>query len=333
MCIKYMWVMEQNKNIPFESLAVECEIFNPADVKKTIDDISALSARFPNEYLVLIYNYFFQNTDSFEVLIFLLKKIDKFKDKSSRAFLTDYLVMKEKLLNQLQDSEKATRIRIEITKVLANTKDLQAVYPLLYCLNSKDENYKVKIACAEALGKIGDKYAVLPLMNVVEDEEENSVYVKESAVSALGMIGDEKAVDSLVSILESKKGFLDKFTFLKERALEALNKLNFKNDKVYHALEKSLRDESIQVRINAIEVLMNMDEERAEKLIISMLEDRNTEVVQNAVIALYNMKGDEFLEELIDDKNSPANARIQAIKLRDELQKEDEDEEDFSDEE
>lgn len=333
MCIKYMWVMEQNKNIPFESLAVECEIFNPADVKKTIDDISALSARFPNEYLVLIYNYFFQNTDSFEVLIFLLKKIDKFKDKSSRAFLTDYLVMKEKLLNQLQDSEKATRIRIEITKVLANTKDLQAVYPLLYCLNSKDENYKVKIACAEALGKIGDKYAVLPLMNVVEDEEENSVYVKESAVSALGMIGDEKAVDSLVSILESKKGFLDKFTFLKERALEALNKLNFKNDKVYHALEKSLRDESIQVRINAIEVLMNMDEERAEKLIISMLEDRNTEVVQNAVIALYNIKGDEYLEKLIDDKNSPANARIQAIKLKDELQKEEEDEEDFSDEE
>lgn len=333
MCIKYMWVMEQNKNIPFESLAVECEIFNPSDVKKTIDDISALSARFPNEYLVLIYNYFFQNTDSFEVLIFLLKKIDKFKDKSSRSVLTDYLVMKEKLLNQLQDGEKVTRIRTEITKVLANTKDLQAVYPLLYCLNSKDENYKVKIACAEALGKIGDKYAVLPLMNVVEDEEENSVYVKESAVSALGMIGDEKAVDSLVSILESKKGFLDKFTFLKERALEALNKLNFKNDKVYHALEKSLRDESIQVRINAIEVLMNMDEERAEKLIISMLEDRNTEVVQNAVIALYNIKGDEYLEQLIDDKNSPANARIQAIKLRDELQKEEEDEEDFSDEE
>lgn len=333
MCIKYMWVMEQNKNIPFESLAVECEIFNPSDVKKTIDNISALSARFPNEYLILIYNYLFQNTDCFEVMIFLLKKTDKFKDKSSRAFLTDYLVIKEKLLNQLQDSEKATRIRIEITKVLANTKDLQAVYPLLYCLNSKDENYKVKIACAEALGKIGDKYAVLPLMNVVEDEEENSVYVKESAVSALGMIGDEKAVDSLVSILESKKGFLDKFTFLKERALEALNKLNFKNDKVYHALEKSLRDESIQVRINAIEVLMNMDEERAEKLIISMLEDRNTEVVQNAVIALYNIKGEEYLDKLIDDKNSPANARIQAVKLRDELQKEEEDEEDFFDDE
>lgn len=328
-----MWVMEQNKNIPFESLAVECEIFNPADVKKTIEDISALSARFPNEYLVLIYNYFFQNTDSFEVLVFLLKKIDKFKDKSSRSVLTDYLVMKEKLLNQLQDGEKVTRIRTEITKVLANTKDLLAVYPLLYCLNSKNENYKVKIACAEALGKIGDKYAVLPLMNVVEDEEENSVYVKESAVSALGMIGDEKAVDSLISILESKKGFLDKFTFLKERALEALNKLNFTGDKVYHALEKSLRDESIQVRINAIEVLMNMDEERAEKMIIGMLEDRNTEVVQNAVIALYNMKGDEFLDELIDDKNSPANARIQAVKLKDELRKEEEDDEDFSDEE
>ena len=110
------------------------------------------------------------------------------------------------------------RIRVNITKALANTKDSQAVYPLLYCLNSKDEHYKVKLSCADALGKIGDRYAVLPLMNIVEDESEASVYVKESAVSALGMIGDEKAVDSLVSILESKKGLLDKFTFWNLRA-------------------------------------------------------------------------------------------------------------------
>ena len=33
---------------------------------------------------------------------------------------------------------------------------------------------------------------------VLKDENESSIYVKESAVSALGMLGDEKAVDSLV---------------------------------------------------------------------------------------------------------------------------------------
>ncbi len=316
--------MEDNFNIPFEKLAQECNIINPQNTKEAIDKIIALSADYPSEYLVLIYNYFFEKSNSYEILMFLLHKIDKFKDKSSRPLLIDSLIMKGKLAERISDIDCITRIRVNITKALANTKDSQAVYPLLYCLNSKDENYKVKLSCAEALGKIGDRYAVLPLMNILEDESESSVYVKESAVSALGMIGDEKAVDSLVSILESKKGFLDKFTFLKERALEALNKINFKGDKVFNALVKSLRDESPQVRINAIEVLMNSEDERAVDLIKNMLSDQNREVVQNAVIALYNILGDDILYQIINDENSPADARAEAIKLRDDLSEEEE---------
>lgn len=311
--------MEENINIPFEKLAQECNIIDPENPKAVIDKIVALSSDYPSEYLILIYNYFFEHSNSYEVLMFLLQKIDKYKDKSSRAILIDSLIMKSKLAQRISDLDNITRIRVNITKALANTKDSQAVYPLLYCLNSKDENYKVKLSCAEALGKIGDKYAVLPLMNILEDESESSVYVKESAVSALGMIGDEKAVDSLVSILESKKGFLDKFTFLKERALEALNKINFKGDRVFNALVKSLRDESPQVRINAIEVLMNTDDERSVDLIKGMLSDQNREVVQNAVIALYNILGDEILSEIVNDDSYPVSAKNEALKLQDDL--------------
>ena len=314
--------MEENINIPFEKLAQECNIIDPTNTKEVIERIIALSSDYPSEYLVLIYNYFFEHSNNYEVLMFLLQRIDKFKDKSSRGILIDSLIMKGKLSQRIPDTDNLTRIRVNITKALANTKDSQAVYPLLYCLNSKDENYKVKLSCAEALGKIGDKYAVLPLMNILEDETESSVYVKESAVSALGMIGDEKAVDSLVSILESKKGFLDKFTFLKERALEALNKISFKGDRVFNALVKSLRDESPQVRINAIEVLMNSEDERAIDLIKGMLSDSNKEVVQNAVIALYNILGDEILSEIINDETSPPNAKNEALKLQDDLREE-----------
>ena len=314
--------MEENINIPFEKLAQECNIIDPKNSKEVIERIIALSSDYPSEYLVLIYNYFFEHSNNYEVLMFLLQKIDKFKDKSSRGILIDSLIMKGKLSQRIPDADNLTRIRVNITKTLANTKDSQAVYPLLYCLNSKDENYKVKLSCAEALGKIGDRYAVLPLMNILEDETESSVYVKESAVSALGMIGDEKAVDSLVSILESKKGFLDKFTFLKERALEALNKINFKGDRVFNALVKSLRDESPQVRINAIEVLMNSDDERAIDLIKGMLTDSNTEVVQNAVIALYNLLGDDILSQIISDDNSPETAKNEALRLQDDLREE-----------
>lgn len=319
-----MPAMENNQNIPFDHLVERCNIINPDNPKNSIDNIAALSKDYPSEYLVSIYNYFFEVSNSYEILMFLLNKIDKFKDKSSRTILIDSLLMKSKLAQRIPDNDHLTRIRVNITKALANTKDSQAVYPLLYCLNSKDENYKIKLSCAEALGKIGDKYAVLPLMNILEDDTEQSVYVKESAVSALGMLGDEKAVDSLVSILESKKGFLDKFTFLKERALEALNKINFRPEKVHSALVKSLRDESPQVRINAIEVLMNSDDPKAEELIRGMLEDTNQEVVQNAVIALYNMLGDYILDEILRDETATDYAKIEALKLQEDLKENEE---------
>ena len=314
-----MWDMEDNINLPFDKLVQDCDILGTQTPKESIEKIVALSAEYPSEYLVLIYNHFFEISDSYEILMFLLQRIDKFKDKSSRPLLIDSLLMKGKLSQRIPDPDNLTRIRVNITKALANTKDSQAVYPLLYCLNSKDENYKVKLSCAEALGKIGDRYAVLPLMNIVEDESESSVYVKESAVSALGMIGDEMAVDSLVQILESKKGFLDKFTFLKERALEALNKINFRGDRVFNALVKSLSDESPQVRINAIEVLMNSDDDRAIPLIKKMLADNNSEVVQNAVIALFNILGDDILNEIIGNSDYSSVARSHALKLQDDL--------------
>ncbi len=318
--------MEENENIPFEKLASDCHILDTTSSKESIDKIMALSDVYPNEHLVLIYNYFFEHSNNYEILMFLLNKIDKFKDKSSRPILIDSLIMKDKLSLRIKDADALTRIRVNITKALANTKDSQAVYPLLYCLNNKEENYKVKLSCAEALGRIGDRYAVLPLMNILKDESESSVYVKESAVSALGMIGDEKAVDSLVSILEMKKGIMDKFTFLKERALEALNKLNFKGERVFNALIKSLSDESPQVRINAIEVLMNSEDERAIPLIKKMLDDRSRDVVQNAVIALYNLLGDDILDEIIQGSNYSDSAKQEAITLKDDIMNEETDE-------
>ena len=312
--------MEENINLPYEQLALDCKIINPENPKKVIESILALSGIYPNEYLILIYNYFFEHSNNFEVLMFLLSKIDKFKDKSSRTLLIDSLLMKDKMSERVPDSDNLTRLRSNIAKALANTKDSQVIHPLLYCLNNKNENYKVKLSCADALGKIGDKYAVLPLINVVEDENESSIYVKESAVSALGMIGDIKAIDSLVYILESKKGLLDKFTFLKERALEALNKLNFKGDRVFNAVEKSLNDESPQIRINAIEVLMNSNDSRAGNLIKKMLFDSNPEVVKNAVIALYNIYDDDILSEIISNADYSDNAKTAAIQLKEDLE-------------
>ena len=54
-----------------------------------------------------------------------------------------------------------------------------------------------------------------------------SVYLRESAVSALGLLGDTRALDPIINILETKQGIMDKFSFLKERAIEAIIKMGF----------------------------------------------------------------------------------------------------------
>ena len=241
--------------------------------------------------------------------------------------MVDALVLKDKYKIKTIDAEKQTMIRVAVAKVLANIKDNSAVNPLLFCLNNKNENYKLRLSCAEALGKIGDKYAVLPLSEILKDTNEHSVYLKESAAFALGMIGDMKAVDPLVNILETKKGIIDKFTFLKERAIEALSKIDFKkNDRVFNALKNSLKDESVQVRVNAIEALSNTDDSRVPDILYSCLTDKSEEVVRNAIIALFNILGEDILYKILNDYSLPEHTMKQVREVIKEVEEADDEE-------
>ena len=271
-----------------------------------------------------IYNYFLQNAQNSEVLKTLIKRINTLKPEVCLDTLLDMLLLKKTFKDNIVATENNIEFRVNIAKVISNYKDNKAVLPLLYCMNNKDENYKIRLACAEALGKIGDKYAVTPLIDLVSDEEEKSVYVRESAAIALGMIGDMRAVDSLVNILEAKKTFMSKFTFLKERIIEALGKINSPSERVFKALKNSLDDESAQIRINAIEALMNSEDERAVELIKKVLNDKDEEVVENAVIALYNLEGREILSEIIESDEYSYKVKDKAQEILDEYENEDE---------
>ena len=114
------------------------------------------------------------------------------------------------------------------------------------------------------------------------------------------MLGDTSAIDPLIAILESKQGLFDKFSFLKEKIVEALGKLNFNNKRVINALKKSLMDSSPLVRINAIEAIMNSEDEDAVELIRPCLNDEDNEVKRNALIALYNLVGRDILNEVLE---------------------------------
>ena len=291
--------MSNDNGLDLDLIIQTCGIGTEVDAEILIENLINLSDNYTDEELVQIYNHLMGTVYNPKVLMKLISLSDRYRDKSSLAVLTNLLLMRINLENTPYVFDDLINVRVMCAKAIANIKDTSVVGSLLYCLNNKNENYKVRLACADALGKIGDKYAVAPLIDVMQDEEEKSVYLKESAVSALGLLGDTSAIDPLVSILEAKQGFLDKFSFLKERIIEALGKLNVSDRKIFKALKRSLYDTSPMVRINAIEALMNSGEEEAVELIRSVLNDDNDEVKKNALIALYNLEGRSVLDEVL----------------------------------
>ena len=279
----------------FSEILNDCgvETESPAEVLKKI---AGLEEFYDDIELAQIYNYILQNTNNSEILSGVVKLSDSHKSASILSTLLDILLLKRSLSD---DSEEFINLRVLCAKAISNYKDTSTVGSLLYCLNNKNENYKLRLACADALGRIGDRYAVAPLIDVVQDDEEKSVYVKESAAFALGLLGDTSAIDPLVAIMEAKQGLWDKFSFLKEKIVEALGKLNINNRKVLKVFKTSLMDSSPMVRINTIEALMNSEYEEAPDLIRSALQDEDEEVQRNALIALYNIIGRDILEEVI----------------------------------
>ena len=291
--------MPDNNTLDFNVIASDCLIATNTDSETTIDRLNELITQYGDMQIIAILNYFLKIEYRSEVLCQIIRILDKYRDSSSYTPLTELLLMQERTPNANYNREYYTNVRVLCAKALSNLKDSRSVHTFLFCLNNKDENYKIRLSCADALGRLGDKYAVTSLINVVSDEEEKSVYIKESAAVALGLIGDMRAVDSLVKVIEQQNGILDKFSYLKEKAIEALCRLNPNNDKAFRALKKSLQDDNPQVRINTIEALMEYNTEEANDLIKSMLFDTDDEVKQNAVIALYNTNGKDILDEII----------------------------------
>ena len=308
-----------NTVLDYKTILKKCGV-GTASPSNVVKNIANLEEFYDSVELVGIYNYCLLNITDPAILMSVIRLSNDCKAVSTMNILLDILVNKKS--NDETEDDDIVNIRVMCANAVSNYKDTSALGALLYCLNNKEEDYKVRLACADALGKIGDRYAVEPLIDVVKDEEEKSVYLKESAASALGLIGDSSAIDPLISILESKQAFLDKFTFLKEKIVEALGRLNINNKKVMKALKNSLMDPSPIVRINAIEAIMNSEDESAFDLIAPCLTDDNEEVRKNALIALYNLDGRDILDK-VKDGNYPETLKQEAIELIKEYEEDD----------
>lgn len=285
------------KELDYKSILESCGV-NKLPPNVVVKNIANLEEFYDSTDLVKIYNYCLKNVINSEIIISVIKYSDSYRAATTLSILLDMLCAKNP--EGCDDDDSYVYVKVTCAKAIANYKDMNSVTKLLDCLNNKTEHYRVRLACADALGRIGNKYAVKPLINLVEDEDEKSVYLKESATFALGMLGDTSAIDPLVAILEAKHGVLDKFSFLKEKIVEALGKLNFNNRKIMKALKNSLMDSSPMVRINAIEAIMNSEEPDSVELIKPCLNDEDDEVKKNALIALYNLIGRDILDEVIE---------------------------------
>lgn len=285
------------------------------EIKKSQDNFesifSVLKTQFEKNELCEIYSKLLGEIKTPNFLQRLIKEIDKLRHPKNLDDLIDFIMDCDK--KDFSDISEYVNLKVLCIKAISNFKNTKAVPVLLYCLNDKNGNYKFRLAAAEALGKIGDKNAVESLIDVVSDENEKSVYLRESAALALGMIGDKRALDAFISILEAKKNFLNKFTFLKERIIEALNKIDFSgNRRAINVLKESLYDESPQVRINAMESIMNSNIDEAADLIWKMLYDSDSEVRKNAVIAFYNLEGRDGLIKLLSDETINVDCKEEA---------------------
>lgn len=311
-------MLAQKPDLNLEDIAQECEIYNNSlNADKIISKIDLLRLKYSSQDLLNIFNYLLSKSKNPDVIMYLIRCTDEFRDSSTIKYLVDILLLDNANSENENIKEKYTNVRIMCAKAIGNIKDTTAVTSLLYCLNNKNENYRVRLACADALGHIGDKYAVAPLIEVAKDENEKSVYLREGAVSALGLLGDARAVDPLVTILEAKQGIMNKFSFLKERAIEALNKMGFgNNERVFKALKSSLEDESSQVRIDAIEAIMNSDYPQAYDIIKKTLDnDNDEEVKKNALIALYNISDRRILDEVLASNKYSQDLKNTALEI------------------
>jgi len=319
--------LTDNLNINLEEIAKDCYLFENGDSSVVISKIDTLKSQYNEDELVSIYNYMLSKSQNPDVLMHLIRCCDEYRKSSTLEYLVDILLLKNVYGVDDELKEKFLNVRIMCAKAIGNQKNTTVVTSLLYCLNNKNENYRVRLACADALGRIGDKYAVAPLIQVIKDDGEKSVYLKEGATVALGLLGDSRALDPLVSIIEAKQGIMDKFSFLKERAIEALNKMGVGgNDRVFKALKSSLSDESAQVRIEAIEALMDSENPQAFEIIKNVIDnDSDEEVKKNALIALYNISDRKILNEVISSSKYSQTLKETALDIINEYESENED--------
>jgi quinoprotein glucose dehydrogenase len=99
------------------------------------------------------------------------------------------------LINLLQDAD--SEIRAQAAKVLGDANTAAATEKLLPLL--ADKNPRAQLYAAQALGRIRAEAAIAPLVDMLEVNNEQDVYLRHAGAIALGRIGNQEALGKLAT--------------------------------------------------------------------------------------------------------------------------------------
>ncbi|WPD20733.1 MAG: HEAT repeat domain-containing protein [Candidatus Electrothrix scaldis] len=181
------------------------------------------------------------------------------------------------------DDEENRRMAVEIFRLLGADDELRA------CLHDKKQFVRVRIAAAEAIGKMEGKF-VADLIALLKDRD---MLVRQAAAEILGQLDVSSAVPPLIELLREK----DMPTPVRQAAAKSLGKLNAESavkDMVHLLTEGDSR-----VRQVAVEVLVQLHTELAVPELIHLLNHRVPPTRLAAVNVLDKLK--DVLGEQTED--------------------------------
>ncbi|MHA1879364.1 MAG: HEAT repeat domain-containing protein [Candidatus Heimdallarchaeota archaeon] len=232
--------------------------------------------------------WFFRKERKEELTKMLIKAVKQRKSRKKAITFIANIRTKEALPTLQKAIENENwEVREAAAEALGKIGTPAAEEALLTAIK-KDKDWEVRAAAAEALGKIGTPAAVKALQKAIKKDKDWEV--RAVAAEALGTIGTPAAVKALQKAIKKDKGWEVR------AAAEALGAIG--TEKALTALQTALKSRHLLVRVAAAEALGKIGTEKALTALQKAIENENWEVREAAAEALGKIGTEKALTAL-----------------------------------